>query len=104
VTFTVAIRPPVNGAYTAVAVSGDVDITNAAAFRVAIAELDGPRPLIVDLSPLRYLDSAGFAALDQLLTQPGIAVVLDPASPVRAAADIMGVPCHDTLDAAVAAS
>ena len=100
--FQVAVRASGDGSYAAVAVSGDVDITNAVAFRAAIEELD--RPLIVDLSPLRYLDSAGFAALDQLLTQPGIAVVLDPASPVRAAADIMGVPCHDTVDAALAAS
>jgi anti-anti-sigma factor len=87
---------------TAVAVTGEIDITNAAELITSIDGVAGRRPLIVDLSGLRYLDSAGFAALFQMLDRRVIVTVVDPNSPVRAAANLTGLPCHDSIDAAVA--
>lgn len=85
-----------------VAVAGEIDVTNAADLILSIGGLAGRRPLIVDLSALRYLDSAGFAALFQLLGQQAIIVVIDPHSPIRPAASLVGLPCHDSVHAAIA--
>lgn len=87
-----------------VTVTGDIDVTNAPDFVQAIKEMDAPHPLIVDLSNLHYFDSAGFAALDQLLAHRRVVIVLDPDSPVRTAATLMRLPCHDTINAAVTAN
>lgn len=83
-----------------VTASGEVDVTNAAEFARSIEDIPGPRPLILDLSALQYLDSAGFLVLDELLGRQTVVIVLDPASPVRVAAALMGLPCHDTVAAA----
>lgn len=85
-----------------VAVTGEIDITNAAELITSIDGVAGRRPLIVDLSGLRYLDSAGFAALFQMLDRQAIVAVVDPNSPVRPAANLTGLPCHDSIDAAIA--
>jgi len=85
-----------------VAVTGEIDITNAAELITSIDGVAGRRPLIVDLSGLRYLDSAGLAALFQMLDRRAIVAVVDPNSPVRAAANLTGLPCHDSIDAAIA--
>src|SRR5262245_832012 len=42
-----------------VAVTGEIDVTNAADFITSVDGVTGRRPLIVDLSGMRYLDSAG---------------------------------------------
>ena len=49
-----------------VAVTGEVDASNVHAFARSVEELPGTRPVILQLSSIRYLDSAGFAALDRL--------------------------------------
>src|SRR5262245_47051324 len=87
----------------AVRVTGEIDVTNACDFIQTIKEMDAPRPLIVDLSNLLYVDSAGFAALDQLLAHRAVVIVLDLNSPVHTAATLMRLPCHDTIRAAVIA-
>ncbi len=84
-------------------VSGEIDFTNANRFARAIRSLGGPRPLVLDLTGLRYVDSAGFAALDHLLRQHAITIVLNPHSPIRAAAKLIELPCHDTIADAVQA-
>ncbi len=89
--------------HTAVTVTGDIDVANAADFVTAVGGIDGRRPLILDLNSLHYLDSAGFAALDRLLADGAVLIVLAPDSPVYAAATLMGLPCHETVTAAVAA-
>jgi anti-anti-sigma factor len=86
-----------------VRVSGEIDVANVRAFTREINDLPGTRPVVVDLSDLEYMDSAGFAARDGLLSQRQIAVVLDPHSPVRAAAKLTGLPCHDAVADAVTA-
>jgi anti-sigma B factor antagonist len=99
--FTLAVREPnAPGAAPVVAVTGEIDVLNAADFRAALDATPGPRPLILDLSGLDFLDSAGFAAVEDLLGRAAAVVVLDPSSPVRTAAGLMGLPCHDTVKAA----
>jgi anti-anti-sigma factor len=85
-----------------VSVTGEIDVTNAADLITSVDGLAGHRPLIVDLSGLRYLDSAGFAALFQMLDQQKIVVVVDPQSPVRPAVSLVGLPCHDSVHAVIA--
>ncbi len=85
-------------------VSGEIDVTNATPFTRAIRGLAGPRPLVLDLTGLKYIDSAGFAALDGLLRQHAITIVLEPHSPIRAAAMLIELPCHDSVADAVQAN
>jgi anti-sigma B factor antagonist len=104
-TFALAIETLRTGdtSRATVSVTGEIDVTNASDFVRTINEIDAPHPLIVDLSNVLYLDSAGFAALDKLLAQGAAVIVLDPNSPVHTAASLMRVPCHDTIKAAVIA-
>jgi anti-anti-sigma regulatory factor len=84
---------------TVAGLRGDVDGANAAELEAALTDLAGPA-LIVDLSEAGYFDSAGFAVLDRLLARLSLAVVISPDSVLRAAAELMGVPFHDTVDQA----
>lgn len=86
---------------TIAAVSGELDASNVAEFTASVDELPGRRPVILDFTDLHYLDSAGFAALDTLLGRAAVAVVIPPASPLRKAADLMGLPHHDSVPAAL---
>jgi anti-anti-sigma factor len=92
---------PVDG-HDIVAVTGEIDVTNATNFITSVDNLTGRRPLIVDLSGLRYLDSAGLAAIFQMVDQGAIVVVLDPSSLVRATASLTNLPCHDSVESAIA--
>ena len=60
----------------------------------------GPRPVILQLSPIKYLDSAGFAALDRLLEQSAIVLVLSPDSFLYRVAELMCLPLHHDAEAA----
>ena len=84
-----------------VEVAGEVDATNADDFTRAIVDIPGPRPLIVDLSSLDYIDSAGFAAVDRLMSRQAIIVVLEPHSPVHTAAKLIELPSHGSLEDAL---
>jgi anti-anti-sigma factor len=93
---------PSDQSIPAVEIHGDIDITNTADLREALAERAAPR-LIVDLSGVGYLDSAGFALFDDLLSRTPLAIVVSPASVVRTAVSLMDIPFHDTIDSARAA-
>lgn len=77
-----------------VTVTGEVDAANAAAFTRAVREFPGPRPLIVNLSTAFYFDSAGFAALDRLLADKAIILVIEPHSALFTAAELICMPAH----------
>ena len=77
---------------------GEVDATTAEAFVRAVNGVAGPVPLILDLTNLKYIDSAGFAALDRLLSERRIAIVLEPHSPIRSAANLVGLPYCDSVN------
>lgn len=96
---TVAPPPGDGTGVPMVQVRGEVDVTNAARLRQSLADL-ARGSLIVDLSHVGYFDSAGFAALDQLLGHATLAVVAAPGSVVAAAMTLLHIPFHDTADAA----
>lgn len=87
-------------ARTIATATGEIDATNAVDFARAVADLPGPRPAILDLSRVSYLDSSGFAQLDRLLGHQAVVIVLSAASHLRRAADIVGMPYHDSVDTA----
>lgn len=89
-----------DGPTAVVAAAGEIDATNADDFTESVGALPGPRPVILDLSGLHYLDSAGFAALDRLLGQGAAIIVVSPESPVHSAAQLMELPFHHDAEAA----
>lgn len=89
-------QPANSGGTAAVEIYGDVDATNSTDLSNALRELASPA-LIIDLSLVDYLDSAGFAMIDRLLGQVPVAVVISPGSVVRTAAELVDLPFHDNL-------
>ena len=83
-----------------VTVTGEVDASNVRAFAQSVEELPGARPVILQLSSIRYLDSAGFAALDRLLADNAILIVLAPDSFMYRVAELMCMPIHHDIDSA----
>ncbi|HZN81081.1 MAG TPA: STAS domain-containing protein [Mycobacterium sp.] len=82
-------------------VTGEIDVANASEFAQSLDAVAGPRPLILDLSPLHYLDSAGFAVVYRLLERHAVIVVLASDSPIHKAATLLGLTCHETIGAAI---
>jgi anti-sigma B factor antagonist len=93
---------PSDDSIPVVEVFGDIDTANAADLRATLAQRASPG-LVVDLSSVGYLDSAGFAVLDDLLSRTELAIVVSPASVIRAAVSLMDMPFHDTVEGARAA-
>jgi anti-sigma B factor antagonist len=83
-----------------VSVTGEVDVTNVGEFTRSVLAVSDSRPIILQLSGLRYLDSAGFAAVDRLLADGAIVVVLSPDSLVHKAAELMCLPFHHDAETA----
>lgn len=81
---------------------GDVDSTNVLNAEARLTELADGRPLVVDLSEAAYFDSAAFAMLYRLLNSLELSVVLRPGSMLRAAAELIRLPFHDSVEAALA--
>ena len=84
----------------AATVVGELDRSNVAEFVEDVNAVPGARPVILDLSELRYIDSAGFGEVIHMVEKRVVVVVLAPVSLLRRAAGIMGVPLHDHVDAA----
>lgn len=83
-----------------VSVTGEVDVTNVSEFTRSVLAASDSRPIILQLSGLRYLDSAGFAAVDRLLADGSVVVVLSPDSLVHKAAELMCLPFHHDTETA----
>ena len=83
-----------------VTVAGEIDVSNADDFAQSVGALPGARPIILELSRLQYLDSAGFAALDRLLAQGTAVVVISPESLVHKAAELINLPFHHDAETA----
>ena len=83
-----------------VTVTGEVDASNVVDFDRSLRELPGERPMILHLSSVKYLDSAGFAALDRLLADRHIVIVLSPKSFMYRVAELMCMPIHHDAKAA----
>jgi anti-sigma B factor antagonist len=83
-----------------VTVTGEVDASNVGDFAQALQELPGARPVILQLSAIKYLDSAGFSALDRLLADNAVVLVLAPSSFMYRVAELMCMPIHHDVAAA----
>ena len=83
-----------------VTVTGEVDASNVGEFARSLEELPGARPVILQLSTIKYLDSAGFSALDRLLADDAIVIVLAPDSFMYRVAELMCMPIHHDIDSA----
>ena len=81
------------GGAPVVAVSGELDISNAATLEATVAALAAERPerLSFDLSGLRYMDSAGIAVLLGAATKLKEVHVRDPSPAVRRVIEITGL-------------
>ena len=102
--FTLQLADTPDGAASVATVGGEIDVTNAEDFTESINGLSGNRTVVLDLSPLRYLDSAGFAALDRLIVERGVVIVISPESLVQRAAVVMELPYHPDTDSALQAA
>jgi anti-sigma B factor antagonist len=107
------LRSAEHGAVVA-EVLGEVDASNAPEIAGGLRELVSNRStrLVVDLSPTRYLDSAGINLLFSLgeelrAHQVTLRLVVDPASPVARMLALTGLdkanPTFDSLTGALAA-
>ena len=81
------------------ALTGEVDMSNAATVRLQIAESVTPDDdaLVVDLSDLSFIDSAGLHSLIELGTvlderRQHLLLCLPPGSTIRRAIEIIGLP------------
>ena len=63
--FEIDVRPG-DGERTTVVVAGEVDLTTAGELRATVAEQLAAGPVLLDLRPVRFIDSSGVAALDAL--------------------------------------
>lgn len=100
------------GEVAAVRVEGELDFSNVADVgrRMRDAVLNEATGLVLDLSTVRYIDSAGVKMLFDLVTQlgacrQGIAIVLTDGSPVRRLLEItkidLAVPVLVSVESAV---
>jgi anti-anti-sigma regulatory factor len=83
----------------AVQIHGEVDSANVGDLGDAMRELATPA-LIIDLSLVGYLDSAGFAMVDRLLDEIQVVLVVSPQSVIRPAAELINLPFYDSVDEA----
>jgi anti-sigma B factor antagonist len=76
-----------------IAVSGELDISNAGALEQAVASVAGQRPerLIFDLSDLRFMDSAGIAVLIGAAAGVEVVQISHPSPAVRRVLELTGL-------------
>jgi anti-sigma B factor antagonist len=77
-------------------VNGDVDLTTSRRLRDDISQLVGGGPhLVLDLTEVRFMDSAGLGALlatrSAVLEHGGSLAIRNPSSPVRQVLDVTGL-------------
>lgn len=75
---------------TIATIAGEIDVSNAGQVREVLAELR-PRALVVDLTALRYLDSAGIAMLDAVRRTGDLRLVLSSDSTIARTLEITGL-------------
>lgn len=83
-----------------VTLTGEVDASNVLDFDRSVRAVPGERPMILDLTNVKYFDSAGFSALDKLLADNEIVIVLAPTSFMFRVAELMCMPIHHDVEAA----
>jgi anti-sigma B factor antagonist len=87
------VTPSSEGGVPVLAVVGELDMSNAAALKTAIASSGGEQSgrLVFDLSGLRFIDSAGIAVLLEAAERVDSVSVRDPAPAVRRVIEVTGL-------------
>ena len=84
--------------------SGEIDESNVDNVETELSSSVGHRRAVVDLSSLRFIDSAGFKMLLSVGTSREIALVLSPTAVPRRAMEVLGlkalIPVFDSTDEA----
>lgn len=87
-------------------VSGEIDHGNAAELQAALLAELTTGPVILDLSRLEFIDSAGLAAIETVRRTTPLRVVIAPESIVYRAYEIVGledvIPTYTSIDDALA--
>src|SRR5437868_2861455 len=90
-----------------ISLAGELDYLTAPALVEAIDAYDGDRPVVVDLSELRFLDSSGLHALMMARSESRTLVIVCPEGNVGRVLSIvrleLALPLYERLDDAVAA-
>jgi anti-sigma B factor antagonist len=94
-----------------VRLAGELDLYNADAVRVALADAiaGSPQRLVVDLSQVEFIDSTALGVLIEARSKlgKGAVVLASPGAETRRALQVSGLdrhlPVHDSVDAALAA-
>ena len=86
-----AVEIDTRDSHTVVALRGEIDRINAAEVREMLVQADGADPLIVDLSHTRYLDSAGIAMLEGVVSARPTRLVVPTDTLVRRALETTGL-------------
>jgi anti-anti-sigma factor len=81
---------------------GDIDSSNAGGLITPLADGAPDQALIIDLSDVQYIDSAGIAAMETLRIRARLHIVAPPSTIVRRALQIVGldqlVPVFERLE------
>ncbi|HEX2297038.1 MAG TPA: STAS domain-containing protein [Pseudonocardiaceae bacterium] len=81
-----------------VAVTGQIDMSTAAAFQQVLEEAArGRDQLTVDLTGLGFLDSAGIKVLFDLAARVELRLIIDPRSVIATTLDVCGLPQVSTI-------
>ena len=74
-----------------VRIAGDVSSAAELALRDALGTAGGTGPLIIDLTGVTYLDTAGLNLLKELAAERGLEVVMGPECPVFSVVQVSGL-------------
>ena len=82
-----------HGTEPTIALSGELDSSNAERLETAVSALlaERPRRVVFDLSQLRFMDSAGISVLVRLAGQVETVQIRDPSPIVRRVIEITGL-------------
>jgi anti-anti-sigma factor len=92
-----------SGDRTVIRLRGEIDLANSADLAKAFDEAAGlVPPVVIDVSQLDFIDSAGFAAIHRLAERVPTQVVVPPAARTARAFGVSGlsevVPVHESMD------
>lgn len=74
-----------------VRIAGEVTSASELALRDALGTAGGTGPLIIDLTGVTYLDTAGVELLKELAAERGLEVVMGPECPVFSVVQVSGL-------------
>jgi anti-sigma B factor antagonist len=87
------LEPDLTSGTPVIAISGEVDLSNAAALQSKVDELvpAGVERLVLDLRSLTFIDSSGIAVLVRLHNRVGAVEIRNPTAVVRRILKVTGL-------------